>query len=55
MRLIRRQDRERLGISLNNIESPFCAKFDVERALRSPYTQLNLFHVDTFGRSMSDQ
>ena len=55
MRLIRRQDRERLGISFRNIESPFFAKANVELALHLPHTPLNLFHVDVFGRPMSDQ
>jgi len=55
MRLIRRQDRERLGISFRNIESPFFAKANVELALHLPHTPLNLFHVDEFGRPMSDQ
>ncbi|WP_407728938.1 hypothetical protein ACJJU9_15575 [Pseudomonas helleri] len=55
MRLIRRQDRERLGISFRNIESPFFAKANVERALHLPHTALNLFHVDLFGRPMSEQ
>ncbi|WP_273221524.1 hypothetical protein [Pseudomonas sp.] len=55
MRLIRRQDRERLGISFRNIESPFFAKANVERALHLPHTPLNLSHVDAFGRPMSDQ
>ena len=55
MRLIRRQDRERLGISFRNIESPFFAKVNVERALHLPHTSLNLFHVDAFGRPMSEQ
>ena len=35
MRLIRRQDRERLGISLSQIESPFFAKHAVQQALGS--------------------
>ena len=55
MRLIRRQDRERLGISFRNIESPFFAKANVERALHLPHTPLKLFHVDAFGRPMSEQ
>ena len=55
MRLIRRQDRERLGISFRNIESPFFAKANVELALHLPHTPLNLFHVDVFGRPMSEQ
>lgn len=55
MRLIRRQDRERLGISFRNIESPFFAKANVELALHLPHTPLNLFDVDVFGRPMSDQ
>lgn len=55
MRLIRRQDRERLGISFRNIESPFFAKANIERALHLPHTPLNLFHVDAFGRPMGDQ
>lgn len=55
MRLFRRQDRERLGISFRNIESPFFAKANVELALHFPHTPLNLFHVDVFGRPMSDQ
>ena len=55
MRLIRRQDRERLGISFRNIESPFFAKTNIERALHLPHTPLKLFHVDAFRRPMSEQ
>ena len=55
MRLIRRVDRERLGISLKNIEAPFFAKFYVERALHTPGERLCRFDIDSFGSPMSIQ
>lgn len=58
MRLIRRDDRERLGIGLHRIESPFFAKSQVESALRSPFSTLSLFDIDTTrpsGRPLTHQ
>lgn len=55
MRLIRRQDRERLGISLRQIESPFFAKHDVQQALGSRYGGISRFDITSFGRPLSDQ
>ena len=55
MRLIRRVDRERLGISLKNIEAPFFAKFYVEKALHTPGESLCRFGIDSFGSPMSIQ
>lgn len=58
MRLIRRDDRERLGIGLHRIESPFFARSKVESALRSPLSTLSLFDIDTTwpsGRPLTDQ
>lgn len=58
MRLIRRNDRERLGIGLHRIESPFFAKYKVECALRSPFSTLSLFDINntrTSGRPLTHQ
>lgn len=55
MRLIRRQDRERLGISLRQIEAPFFAKHDVDRDLRSPYGSIRTFDITSFGRPLSNK
>ena len=58
MRLIRRNDRERLGIGLHRIVSPFFAKYKVECALRSPFSTLSLFDINntrTSGRPLTHQ
>ena len=58
MRLIRREDRKRLGIGLHRIESPFFAQSKVESALRSPFSTLSLFDIDTTwpsGRPLTHQ
>ena len=58
MRLIRRDDRERLGIGLHRIDAPFFARSKVESALKSPFSTLSLFDIDTTwpsGRPLTDQ
>ena len=53
MYLIRRQDREHLAISLNNIESPFFAKASVRFALRSSFNTLKFSGNNWYGEPMT--
>lgn len=56
MRLIHRHDRERLGISFNQIESPFFAASDVKNAFQGPsFSRISVLDVHSFGKVWSQK
>ena len=56
MRLIRWQDRERLGISVSKIESPFFAKTKVQEAFHGrAFSRIEGLDVHSYGRAWSQE